>query len=73
VVLLVGWLLAKAVEGLVTRGLRLVRFNQVAARLWAEWYARRGRLADAARAQPALRVEPQPGSDEGSAGRPRAG
>ena len=32
VILLVGWLLAKAVEALVSKGLRAVRFNQVADR-----------------------------------------
>jgi hypothetical protein len=32
VILLVGWLLAKAVEALVAKGLRLVRFNEVADR-----------------------------------------
>jgi hypothetical protein len=32
VILLVGWLLAKAVEALVAKGLRAVRFNQVADR-----------------------------------------
>jgi hypothetical protein len=32
VILLVGWLIAKAVEALVSRGLRAVRFNQVADR-----------------------------------------
>jgi hypothetical protein len=32
VILLVGWLLAEAVEALVSRGLRAVRFNQVADR-----------------------------------------
>jgi Mechanosensitive ion channel, conserved TM helix len=32
VILLVGWLLAKAVEALATKGLRAVRFNQVADR-----------------------------------------
>ncbi len=32
VILLVGWIIAKAVEGLVSRGLRAVRFNQVADR-----------------------------------------
>jgi hypothetical protein len=32
VILFVGWLLARLVEGLVTRGLRAVRFNQVAQR-----------------------------------------
>ena len=31
-ILLVGWLIAKAVEALVTRGLRAVRFNEVAQR-----------------------------------------
>jgi hypothetical protein len=32
VILFVGWLVARLVEGLVTRGLRVVRFNQVAQR-----------------------------------------
>ena len=32
VILLIGWLIAKAVEALVSRGLRAVRFNQVADR-----------------------------------------
>ncbi|MDQ3703001.1 MAG: small-conductance mechanosensitive ion channel [Chloroflexota bacterium] len=32
VILFIGWLIAKAVGGLVTRGLRAVRFNQVADR-----------------------------------------
>ena len=32
VILFVGWLVARLVEGLVTRGLRAVRFNQVAQR-----------------------------------------
>jgi hypothetical protein len=32
VILLVGWLIAKAVEALVTRGLRALRFNEVAQR-----------------------------------------
>ena len=32
VILLVGWIIARVVRGLVTRGLRLVRFNEVADR-----------------------------------------
>jgi len=32
VILLVGWLISRAVEALVTRGLRMVRFNQIADR-----------------------------------------
>ncbi|MGH2351636.1 MAG: mechanosensitive ion channel family protein, partial [Chloroflexota bacterium] len=31
-ILLVGWIIARVVESLVTRGLRLIRFNQVADR-----------------------------------------
>jgi hypothetical protein len=49
VILLVGWLIAKAVQALVTKGLQIVRFNQIADRAEIDQFlARAGVRADPA-------------------------